>query len=151
MLAIQLVVFYEVALEPTVSPLNMVDNYCDYLLFLLVDCETLIKITLNIISLPKLNSWWFFPNTFTIWSIFNNESQLEKNTIFYSDNAISSKMNHLKWICWFRLNLMGKISKWIVLPYFFLAMLKYFILAFYSFHFNLYDIYNILIFLYYHI
>jgi len=56
MLAIQSVVFYEVTLEPPVSPLNVIDNYCDYLLFLLVDCETLIKITLNILSLQKLSS-----------------------------------------------------------------------------------------------
>lgn len=56
----------------------------------------------------KADSLMFFSNTFTIWSIFNNEKQLKKNTIFYLDNAISSKMNHLMWIHWFRLNLMGK-------------------------------------------
>lgn len=45
-LAIQLLISYEVTLEPPVSPLNMTDNYYDYLLFLLGDCEILIKITL---------------------------------------------------------------------------------------------------------
>lgn len=47
MLAIQLGVFYEVTLEPSVSPLNMLNNYCAYLLCLPGGCETLIKITLN--------------------------------------------------------------------------------------------------------
>lgn len=53
-LAIPLAVFCGVILEPLVSPLNMIDNYLDYLLFLLVDCETSIKITLSVVSLLKL-------------------------------------------------------------------------------------------------
>lgn len=54
-LAIQLAAFYEVTLEPSVSPLNMLSNYCVYLLCLPGDCETLIKITLNR-SLQRLHS-----------------------------------------------------------------------------------------------
>lgn len=45
MLAIQLLISDEVTLEPPLSPLNMIDNYFDYLLLLLGDCEILIKIT----------------------------------------------------------------------------------------------------------